>query len=152
MMQIIAGDFSDPRVVELLQFHLTTSRAQTPPGSAHALDLIGLQSPDISFWTIWDDETLLGIGALRRLTSDHAEAKSMHTAQFARRRGVGTAMLKHIIAVAQTSRCSRLSLETGSSDYFKPARALYRTHGFVECPPFADYVLDPHSVFMSLDL
>jgi len=152
MMRIIAGDFSDLRVVELLQFHHETARAQTPPESAHALDLIGLQSPDISFWTIWDDETLLGIGALRRLTSYHAEVKSMHTAQFARRRGAGTAMLKHIIAVAQTSRCSRLSLETGSSDYFKPARALYQTHGFVECPPFADYVLDPNSVFMSLDL
>jgi putative acetyltransferase len=152
MMQIIAGDLGDPRVVELIQLHLKASRAQTPPGSVHALDLIGLQSPDISFWTIWDGETLLGIGALRRLTSDHAEVKSMHTAQFARRRGVGTAMLEHIIAVAQTSRCSRLSLETGSSDYFKPARALYRTHGFVECPPFADYVLDPNSVFMSLDL
>jgi putative acetyltransferase len=152
MMQIVAGDLSDPRVVELIQFHLEASRAQTPPESAHALDLIGLQSPDISFWTIWDDETLLGIGALRRLTSNHAEVKSMHTAQFARRRGVGTAMLKHIIAVAQTRRCSRLSLETGSSDYFKPARALYGSHGFVECPPFADYVLDPNSVFMSLDL
>ena len=150
MMQIVAGDFSDPRVVELLQFHFKTAQAQTPPESAHALDLIGLQSPDISFWTIWDDETLLGIGALRRLTADHAEVKSMHTAQSARRRGVGTAMLKHIIAVARTSGCLRLSLETGSSDYFKPARA--RTHGFVECPPFADYVLDPNSVFMSLDL
>jgi len=152
MMQIVAGDFSDPRVVELLQFHFTTAQAQTPPESAHALDLIGLQSPDISFWTIWDDETLLGIGALRRLTADHAEVKSMHTAQSARRRGVGTAMLKHIIAAARTSGCLRLSLETGSSDYFKPARALYGTHGFVECPPFADYVLDPNSVFMSLDL
>ena len=107
MMQIVAGDFSDPRVVELLQFHFKTAQAQTPPESAHALDLIGLQSPDISFWTIWDDETLLGIGALRRLTADHAEVKSMHTAQSARRRGVGTAMLKHIIAVARTSGCLR---------------------------------------------
>jgi putative acetyltransferase len=105
-----------------------------------------------AFGRFGDDETLLGIGALRRLTSDHAEVKSMHTAQFVRRRGVGTAMLKHIIAVAQTRRCSRLYLETGSSDYFKPARALYGSHGFVECAPFADYVLDPNSVFMSLDL
>jgi putative acetyltransferase len=152
VIQIIAGDLSDPPVIELLQFHFKSARAQTAPGSAHALDLAGLQSPDISVWTIWDDETLLGIGALRRLTSDHAEIKSMHTAQFARRKGVGTAMLKHIIAVAQTSGCSRLSLETGSWDYFKPALALYRSHGFVECPPFADYVLDPNSVFMSLDL
>jgi putative acetyltransferase len=79
MIQIIAGDLSDPRVIELLQFHFKAARAQTAPGSAHALDLAGLQSPDISLWTIWDDETLVGIGALRRLTADHGEVKSMHT-------------------------------------------------------------------------
>ena len=152
MIRITSGDFSDPRVIDLLRFHLNAARAQTAPGSAHALDLAGLQSPDISFWTMWDDETLLGVGALKRLSSDHAEIKSMHTAQFARRRGVGSAMLKHIISVARASGISRLSLETGSWDYFKPAQALYKCHGFVECPPFADYVLDPNSVFMSLEI
>jgi putative acetyltransferase len=152
MMRIIQGDLSDPRVVALLQIHLTSARAATAPGSAHALDLGGLQSPDISFWTIWDDEMLLGIGALKRLTADHGEIKSMHTAQSMRRCGVGSAMLHHLIATARASGMSRLSLETGSWDYFLPARALYRSHGFVECPPFADYVLDPNSVFMSLDL
>src|SRR5262245_66617218 len=81
MMRIIQGDLSDPRVVALLQIHLTSARAATAPGSAHALDLSGLQSPDISFWTIWDDEMLLGIGALKRLSADHGEIKSMHTAQ-----------------------------------------------------------------------
>jgi len=152
MMRIIQGDFSDPRVVDLLHIHLTSARAETAPGSAHALDLTGLQSPDISFWTIWDDETLLGVGALRRLSADHGEVKSMYTVQSSRRRGAGSAMLRHIIATARASGMSRLSLETGSWDYFLPAQALYRSHGFVECPPFADYVLDPNSVFMSLDL
>jgi putative acetyltransferase len=152
MMRIIQGDVSDPRVIELLHIHLTSARSQTAPGSAHALDLNGLQSPDISFWTIWDDETLLGVGALKRLSADHGEIKSMHTARAARRRGVGRAMLRHIIAIARAIGISRLSLETGASEYFRPAQALYRSHGFVDCPPFADYVLDPNSVFMSLDL
>ena len=152
MMRIVEGDFSDPRVIALLKIHLSTARAETAPGSAHALDLTGLQSPDISFWTIWDDETLLGIGALKWLSGDHGEIKSMYTAQSVRGRGVGSAMLRHIIATARGSGMARLSLETGSWDYFEPARALYRSHGFVECPPFGDYVRDPNSVFMSLDL
>lgn len=152
MMRITKGDFSDPRVVDLLHVHLSSARAETAPGSAHALDLAGLQSPGISFWTIWDGDTLMGVGALKRLSADHGEVKSMHTAGSARRRGVGKAMLRHIIATARESGMSRLSLETGSWEYFQPALALYRRHGFVECPPFADYAPDPNSVFMSLAL
>jgi putative acetyltransferase len=102
--------------------------------------------------TLWDDGTLLGMGALKRLSPDHGEVKSMHTIEARRGRGAGSAMLRHIISSAQASGMSRLSLETGSSAYFQPAVALYRKHGFVECAPFADYVLDPNSVFMSLDL
>jgi putative acetyltransferase len=151
-MRIVQGDFSDPRVLDLLRIHLASARAQTAPGSAHALDASGLQSPDISFWTIWEDETLLGFGALKRLSSDHGEVKSMHTAQSMRRRGAARAMLDHIVAAARASGMSRLSLETGSREYFRPAHALYRSHGFVECLPFADYVPDPNSVFMLLDL
>jgi putative acetyltransferase len=152
MMRIVLGDFSDPRVVDLLHIHLNSARAETAPGSAHALNVTGLQSPDISFWTIWEDETLLGFGALKWLSADHGEVKSMHTAQAMRGKGVGSAMLRHIIATARARGMSRLSLETGSWEYVRPARELYRGHGFVECPPFADYVLDPNSVFMSLDL
>src|SRR5579864_1488759 len=145
MMRIIQGDFTDPRVLDLLRIHLANARAQTAPGSDHALDAAGLQSPDLSFWTIWEDETLLGCGALKRLSPDHGEIKSMHTAQSMRRRGAGRAMLRHIIATARARGMLRLSLETGSWDYFGPARALYRSHGFVECPPFDGYVLDPNS-------
>jgi putative acetyltransferase len=151
-MRIEKGDFNDRRVIDLLHTHLTIARAQTAPGSAHALDLTSLQSPDIGFWTIWDDEALLGVGALKRLSADHGEVKSMHTAQSARGRGVASRMLRHIIATARLNGMSRLSLETGTWDYFRPARAFYRSHGFVDCPPFADYVLDPNSIFMSLDL
>ena len=152
MVRIVEGDLRDPRVVDLLRIHLISARAETAPSSAHALDLTGLQSPDISFWTIWDDETLVGVGALKRLSADHGEVKSMHTAQSMRGKGAGSAILRHIIATARAHGMLRLSLETGSWEYFRPARAFYRSHGFIECGPFADYVLDPNSVFMALDL
>ena len=152
MVEILEGDLRDPRVVELLHAHLVTARGATAPGSAHALDLRGLESPSISFWTIWEDQALLGCGALKQLSSDHGEVKSMHVAHTMRRRGAGTAMLRHIIKTARERGMTRLSLETGASDYFVPARAFYKSHGFQECPPFSDYVLDPNSVFMSLEL
>lgn len=152
MMRIIQGDLSDLRVVNLLRTHLTKARAETAVGSANALNFAELQSPDIGFWTIWDDETLTGVGALKQLSAHHGEVKSMHTVESMRRRGVGQAMLRHIIATARTRGMTRLSLETGSWEYFRPAVALYRSHGFVECPPFGNYVLDSNSVFMTLDL
>jgi putative acetyltransferase len=152
MMRITQGDLSDQRVVDLLRVHTTRARAKTARGSAHALDLAALQSPDISFWTIWDEETLVGFGALKRLSAHHGEIKSMHVAEAMRGRGAGSAILRHIIATARELGMSRLSLETGSWEYFRLARELYRRHGFSECPPFADYVPDRNSVFMSLDL
>ena len=103
MVRITPGDLDDPRVVGLFRTHLANARAQTAPGSAHALDLAGLRSPDISFWAAWDGDALLGVGALKRLSADHGEVKSMHTAQSARRRGVGSAMLHHIVAAARAS-------------------------------------------------
>jgi putative acetyltransferase len=114
--------------------------------------LAGLRSHNVSVWTIWDDDALLGVGALKRLAADHGEVKSMHTIQAARGRGVGSAMLQHIIEAARAAGMSRLSLETGSWNYFDPARAFYRRRGFIDCAPFADYRPDPNSVFMSLDL
>ena len=151
-MEITLANLSDPRIIDLLNTHLITAQAQTAPGSDHALDLIGLQSPEISLWAVWERESLLGVGALKRLSAAHGEVKSMHTAKTKRRAGVGSLMLRHIIATARASGLSRLSLETGSWDYFDPARRFYASHGFVECPPFAEYVADPNSVFMSLDL
>lgn len=151
-MRIIRGDLSDSRVIDLLQTHVTSARAQTAPGSAHALDLSGLKSLDVSVWTIWEDETLAGVGALKRLSDHHGEVKSMHTVQAMRGKGAASTMLRHIIAAAKAAGMSRLSLETGSWEYFDPARRLYSKHGFLACPPFADYVLDPNSAFMSLEL
>ena len=151
-MRIVDGGLDDPRVQALLAHHYITARAQTARGSAHALDLSGLKSQDIQFWAAWEGESVVGIGALKRLSPSHGEVKSMHTAASHRRRGVAGAMLRHIIHAARELGLSRLSLETGSWPYFDPARELYRRHGFVECPPFGSYALDPHSVFMTLEL
>jgi putative acetyltransferase len=136
----------------LLEHHVITARAETALGSAHALDLGSLKSVDVTFWSAWEGDTLLGVGALEQLSPSHGEIKSMHTVQANRRAGVGTAMLRHIIGAARTMRMARLSLETGSWAYFQPARALYRSHGFAECPPFGDYVADQNSIFMTLEL
>jgi len=152
MVKIIAGGLDDPQVVHLLSVHLSNSRAQTAPGSAHALDMSGLRVPEISFWSAWDEGKLLAVGAMKRLSTTHAEVKSMHTAEAVRRRGVGSAMLQHIIDAARNSGVTKLSLETGSWAYFQPAVALYRRHGFVECAPFGDYRRDPNSIFLTRDL
>jgi putative acetyltransferase len=151
-MQIVEGGLDDPRVVDLLHTHLTRARAETAPGSAHALDLSGLRAPEVTFWSAWDDDAVVGVGALKRLSADHGEVKSMHTAEAARGRGVGSAMLRQIMAVARARGMLRLSLETGSWPCFSPARALYARHGFVECPPFGEYRADPNSVFMTVVL
>ena len=151
-MKIVRGDFTNPRIIALLRTHIESARAETAAGSAHALDLSGLQAPDIAFWSIHDGDDLLGIGALKRLTGDEGEVKSMHTVQTRRRSGAGGAMLRHIIAEARSAGLKRLSLETGSWEYFKPAHALYAKHGFVPCPPFGAYAPDPNSLFMTLEL
>jgi putative acetyltransferase len=148
-MRIIEGGLDDPRVITLLEIHVTRARAETARGSAHALDLAGLHLPEITFWSVWEGEAVVGVGALRRLSADHAEVKSMHTAEAARGRGVGSALLRTMMATAWTRGISRLSLETGSWPYFAPARALYARHGFVECGPFGEYREDPNSVFMT---
>jgi putative acetyltransferase len=151
-MHIVEGGLDDPRVVALLHVHRTRARAETAPDSAHALDVSGLRAADMTFWSMWDGDTVVGIGALKQLSADHGEVKSMHTAEAARGRGVGSAMLRHIIAAARARGMSRLSLETGSWAYFEPAHALYRRHGFVECGPFGEYHEDSNSVYMTLDL
>jgi len=149
---ISRGDLSDPQVTSLVQRHLLRARAETAAGSAHALDAGELRAPEISLWAAWDAGTLLGIAALKRLSPDHGEVKSMYTAEDARRRGVARELLQHIVAEARSAGLARLSLETGSWDYFEPARALYRGFGFKPCEPFANYKVDPHSVFMTLEL
>ena len=151
-MIIRLADLDDARVRALLAHHHASARAATAPGSAHALDLEELRAPEVAVWAAWEGDNLLGVGALLRLSPEHGEIKSMHTVAAGRRRGVGRAILLHIIDAAHDMGLHRLSLETGSWDYFRPARRLYRSHGFTECPPFGDYRPDPNSVFLSRDL
>lgn len=148
-MRIMAGDLDDPRVRALLDHHVTTARAATGTGSAHAMDHTALRAPGIEVFAAWDGDALVGLGALREIDPTHGEIKSMHTAQAARSRGVGSAMLAHLVARAQARNFRRVSLETGSWNYFAPARALYARNGFTECAPFAEYVPDRNSVFMT---
>jgi putative acetyltransferase len=149
-MTIVPGDLDDARVRALIAHHLSSSRATG--GCDHALEIDELKAPGIRFWAAWDEERLLGVGALQRLSHDHGEIKSMHTASDARRRGVANAMLLHIIDAARAAGMLRLSLETGAWDYFAAARALYQKHGFVICEPFGNYPPHESSVFMTRTL
>ena len=145
-------DLSGPEIAELLADHLRDMHVHSPPESVHALDLENLRKPDITFWSIWDGDILVGCGALKELNKDHGEIKSMRTALVYRGRGGGKQILRHILDEARRRRYKRLSLETGSMAAFEPARRLYESHGFQYCGPFADYVLDPNSVFMTTEL
>jgi len=151
-MQIRAGELDHPEVIALLREHLQGMARLSPPESIHALDLDGLRRPEISFWSAWQDGQLLGCGALKQLDPEHGEIKSMRTAARHLRKGVAAAMLDHLIDEAGRRAYRRLSLETGSMDGFEPARRLYTRFGFDPCGPFADYVDDPNSVFMTKHL
>ncbi len=145
-------DLSGPEIAELLHSHLEHSASLSPRESVHALDLEGLKAPEITFWSVWSEETLVGCGALKELTPEHGEIKSMHTVAAHRGKGVAARLLAHILDEARARSYQRVSLETGSMEGFAPARALYARFGFEPCAPFAQYRLDPHSTFMTLDL
>ncbi|UZK65754.1 GNAT family N-acetyltransferase [Sphingomonas sp. M1-B02] len=149
MIDIREGGLDDPKVVALLQHHFESMLANTPQGSCHFLDLSGLRGPDVTFWSAWDGEDLLGCGALKQLDPQQGEIKSMRTAAEHLRRGTGAALVSHILAAARARGYRRISLETGSHPSFEPAIALYRQFGFTDCPPFAGYKEDPHSRFLS---
>jgi putative acetyltransferase len=145
-------EVDDPRrddVRSLLEQHLAFARGVTPPEDVHALDLDGLLDSTITFFSLRVDGELLGVGAIKWLDSDHAELKSMHTAMAARRRGVGRAIVDHLLAVAAARGVRRVSIETGAGEAFAPARALYAGAGFVPCGPFGDYEASPTSAFMT---
>lgn len=151
-MHIELDDLTRPQVHALLEEHLTNMRELSPPESVHALDLGRLRTPDITFWTVWEGGVLLGCGALKELSAEHGEVKSMRTPRALRGRGAARALLAHIIATARARGYRRLSLETGAQAAFQPAQALYASAGFERCGPFADYRDDPNSVFMTLAL
>ena len=148
-MIIRNDDLQGPEIQQLLQEHLRSVSLHSPPESIHALDLEALRRPEIAFWTAWEGAELLGCGALKELDSRHGELKSMRTALPHLRKGVARAVLDHMIAEARRRGYTRLSLETGSMQAFAPARELYISRGFSYCEPFAQYVPDPYSSFMT---
>jgi putative acetyltransferase len=145
-------NLTGPEVAALLEDHLREMALHSPPESIHALDLDALRKPEITFWSVWDKDELVGCGALKQLGAHHAEIKSMRTAPSHRGKGIAKQMLKHILSEAERRGITRLSLETGSMAAFDPARRLYSGFGFVYCDPFADYKEDPNSVFMTKEL
>ncbi|WP_136659075.1 GNAT family N-acetyltransferase [Nitratireductor sp. XY-223] len=151
-MDIRIDDLRGPEIAALLRTHLDTMAGLSPPESTHALDLESLRAPDVTFWTVWEADALLGCGALKELDREHGEIKSMHTSEASRGRGVASALVETILSEARQRGYRRLSLETGSMDAFAPARNLYTRFGFSFCPPFADYVSDPNSVFMTIEI
>jgi putative acetyltransferase len=148
-MDIEIDDLERQPVRELLAGHLAQMLTMSPACSVHALDLERLRQPGIRVWTAWEGEHLLGCGALKELTPVHGEIKSMRTADTHRGKGVGRAMLAHLLAVARERGYERVSLETGATPAFLPALRLYESAGFQRCGPFADYTEDPHSVYMT---
>ena len=151
-MKITVDDLSGPAVARLLQEHLQSLSAISPPESMHALNIDALRKPEVTFWSVWEGEELIGCGALKALDTQHAEIKSMRTASAHLRKGVASSLLQYIINEARRRNYRRLSLETGSTDAFEPARRLYVKFGFSLCGPFADYVEDPNCVFLTREV
>ncbi len=151
-MKITVDDLSGPDVAAFLQAHLDQMHELSPAESVHALDLAALRGPDVTFWSAYEDDALVGCGALKVLGAGHGEIKSMRTDPAQRGRGIAGQLLRHIIAEARARGLLRLSLETGSEEFFAPARRLYARHGFQPCPPFADYTDDPLSSYFTLEL
>jgi putative acetyltransferase len=151
-LRIIEDDLTGAQITALLRFHLDEMHQWSPPESVHAMPVERLRQPDVTFFSAWDGDTLAGCGAIKQIDGAHGELKSMRTAPAYRGKGVGRAMLVHLLDVARARGYARVSLETGRPEPFHPAHRLYRGHGFTECPPFADYVLDDFSICMTKPL
>ncbi len=151
-MEIKIDDLSGGEVIKLLEEHLADMYVISPPESVHALDVQALKSPKITFFSAWKSNELQGCLAIKELTPEHIELKSMRTSQSARKSGVATKLLNHALNEAIDRGYRKASLETGTQDFFKPARNLYEKFGFTYCEPFSDYKLDPHSHFLTREL
>ena len=157
-LHIRLDDLSDPRIARFLEEHLQDMHATSPPESVHALALDHLPHPTVHFWSAWwpgetaQDGTLVGSGAIKRLDAGHAELKSMRTAAAFRGRGIARQLLLHILTQARALGLQRLSLETGTQDFFTPAHQLYLAEGFEPCGPFGSYTLDPNSRYLTMAL
>jgi putative acetyltransferase len=148
-MDIRTDALSNPHIIKLLQAHHNDMLKHSPIESIHALDVTKLTQPDITFYSLWIDNNLAGVGALKALNTTHGEIKSMRTSSNYLRQGIPAKLLTHITKQATLRGYKTISLETGTAEAFLPAQKLYSQFGFKECEPFADYELDPYSLFMS---
>ena len=151
-VRIQSANLEAPEFIALIDTHAELMLSLSPPGSCHFLPMDGLKDPAVTVWEMRDGEDLVGCGGLKELSATHGEIKSMHTLSAKRGAGLGRKMLEHVMAEAAARGYTRLSLETGSMEGFKPSRSLYQSSGFEICPPFGDYVEDPHSVFMTREM
>ena len=151
-MKSIEGNFDNDEVNKLLLNHFKELRSVSSEGSTHVLDIQGLKDPSIKFWSIWEDSKLVGCGAIKLLEQKHGEFKSIRVTNEFRKKGYGEKILKHLLIKAKNLNLKKLSIETGSGDFFKPARELFQKIGFRECPPFAHYKVDSNSCYMNLNI
>ena len=151
-MKSIEGNFDNPKVNKLLVKHFEELRSVSPSDSCHVLDITGLKNSKIKFWSFWENDLLVGCGALKFLDENHGEFKSIRVIDDFRKKGYGFKIINHLIEEAKKLNVKRLSLETGSGDFFLPARKLFQKVGFEKCSPFAHYKEDTNSCYMSLDL
>tara|TARA_Y100001954_G_C15694303_1_gene544465 strand:+ start:491 stop:958 length:468 start_codon:yes stop_codon:yes gene_type:complete len=149
MLKSIEGNFDHPEVNELLTKHFIELRAASPQGSAHVLDIPGLKDDSIKFWSLWEEEQLLGCGALKFLDKEHGEFKSIRIHDKFRQKGNGIKVIKHLIAEAKKLNIKRLSIETGAGSFFEPARKLFKKCHFKPCEPFAHYKKDVNSIYLT---
>ena len=151
-MKSIENNFDNPRVNTLLSYHFNQLRSNSPEGSTHVLDIEGLKVPSIKFWSIWDEDNLIGCGALKFLEKTHGEFKSIRIADEFRNMGYGIKLLNHLIMEAKKNGVYKISLETGAGNFFKPARKLFKNAGFKKCEPFAHYKIDSNSCYYSKNI
>ena len=149
MLKSIEGNFDHPEVNELLTKHFVELRAASPEGSAHVLDIPGLQIPSIKFWSLWNNDLIMGCGALKFLDNQHGEFKSIRIHDNFRNKGNGINVVNHLITEAKKLDITKLSIETGAGEFFKPARKLFKQSGFKPCNPFAHYKEDINSVYLT---
>ena len=149
MLKSIEDNFDDPEVHELLTNHFVELRAASPKGSAHVLDITGLKAPSIKFWSLWQNDNLMGCGALKFLDKDHGEFKSIRIHDNFREKGNGINVINHLINEAKKLNITKISMETGAGDFFIPARKLFKKCGFETCKPFAHYKEDINSVYLT---
>ena len=150
MLKSIEGNFDNPEVHELLIKHFIELRSVSPEGSAHVLDIAGLKDPSIKFWSLWEENDLMGSGALKFLDKEHGEFKSIRVSDNFRSKGNGTKVINHLINEAKKLNIKRLSLETGAGEFFLPARKLFSKCGFKPCEPFSHYKKDINSIYMTM--